>query len=53
MSVMNLASGSVIQSQAIRLKKMKYLLTIYERMNREFLIIRIPDKTSASVMTAF
>ncbi|NRD36534.1 IS30 family transposase, partial [Lactobacillus helveticus] len=29
------------------------LLTLSERMSREFLIIRIPDKTSASVMQAF
>ncbi len=29
------------------------LLTLFERMNREFLIIRIPDKTSVSVMQAF
>ncbi|MGN1272653.1 MAG: IS30 family transposase [Lactobacillus sp.] len=29
------------------------LLTLCERMSREFLIIRIPDKTSASVMQAF
>ena len=29
------------------------LLTLSERMSREFLIIRIPDKTSASVIQAF
>ena len=29
------------------------LLTLSERMSREFLIIRIPNKTSASVMQAF
>ena len=29
------------------------LLTLSERMSREFLIIRIPDKTSVSVMQAF
>lgn len=29
------------------------LLTLCERMSREFLIIRLPDKTSASVMQAF
>ncbi len=29
------------------------LLTLSERMSREFLIIRIPDKTFASVMRAF
>ena len=29
------------------------LLTLSERMSREFLIMRIPDKTSASVMQAF
>ena len=29
------------------------LLTLCERMSREFLIMRIPDKTSASVMQAF
>lgn len=29
------------------------LLTLFERMSREFLIIRIPDKTSVSVMQAF
>lgn len=29
------------------------LLTLSERMSREFLIIRIPDKISASVMQAF
>ena len=29
------------------------LLTLSERMSREFLILRIPDKTSASVMHAF
>ena len=29
------------------------LLTLSERMSREFLILRIPDKTSASVMAAF
>ncbi|OYS43986.1 IS30 family transposase, partial [Lactobacillus taiwanensis] len=29
------------------------LLTLSERMSREFLIIRIPDKTSISVMQAF
>ena len=29
------------------------LLTMSERMSREFLIIKIPDKTAASVMNAF
>ena len=29
------------------------LLTLSERMSREFLILRIPDKTAASVMSAF
>ena len=29
------------------------LLTLSERMSREFLIIKIPDKTAASVMNAF
>ncbi|WP_201726214.1 IS30 family transposase, partial [Lactobacillus helveticus] len=29
------------------------LLTLSERMSREFLILRIPDKTSVSVMQAF
>lgn len=29
------------------------LLTLYERMTRKFMIIPIPDKTAASVMTAF
>ncbi len=29
------------------------LLTLSERMSREFFIIRIPDKTSVSVMQAF
>ena len=29
------------------------LLTLAERMSREFLILRIPDKTAASVMHAF
>ena len=29
------------------------LLTLSERMSREFLILRIPDKTAASVMHAF
>ncbi|KXI15152.1 hypothetical protein HMPREF3209_01841 [Lactobacillus crispatus] len=29
------------------------LLTLSERMSREFLIIRIPDKTANSVMSAF
>ncbi|KRM40141.1 IS1470, transposase [Lactobacillus hamsteri DSM 5661 = JCM 6256] len=29
------------------------LLTLSERMSREFLILRIPDKNAASVMTAF
>ena len=31
----------------------RVLLTLSERMSREFLIIRIPDKTSVSVMQAF
>ena len=34
-------------------KDAQVLLTLSERMSREFLIIRIPDKTSASVMQAF
>ena len=29
------------------------LLTLSERMSREFLILRIPDKTAASTMSAF
>lgn len=29
------------------------MLTLCERISREFLIIRIPDETSASVMTTF
>lgn len=31
----------------------RVLLTLSERMSREFLILRIPDKTAASVMRAF